>query len=169
MWLNYAKLTQFFSSTINQLTVRECSDKDEAIVRSAEQLSQHKVRNPDQTKPLFCSSVTVRTIERLGSMQTQHLFFGAVFSIKVLSVLLSFFLIDIKGEAFIFLLNLVILLLLATLHSYSTNFFSFCHSLLFSEVEKGINEACCMLMSCVGLCKLLFFGKISYTLKKQRF
>lgn len=40
-------------------------------------------------------------------MQTQHLFFGAVFSIKVLSVLLSFFLIDIKGEAFIFLLNLV--------------------------------------------------------------
>lgn len=129
LWLNYAKLTCFFSSTINQLTVRECSDKDEAIVRSAEQLSQHKVRNPDQTKPLFCSSVTVRTIERLDSMQTQHLFFGAVFSIKVLSVLLSYFLIDIKGKAFIFLLNLVILLLLATLHSCSTNFFSFCHSL----------------------------------------
>ncbi len=45
-------------------------------------------------------------------MQTQHLFFGAVFLIKVLSILLSFFLIDIReGEAFIFLWNLIILLL----------------------------------------------------------
>lgn len=96
-------ISRFFS-TINRLTVRECSDKDEAIVHSAEQLSQHKVRNPDQTKRLFCFSLTVRTIERLGSMQTQHLFFGAVFLIKVLSILLSFFLIDIReGEAFIFL------------------------------------------------------------------
>lgn len=88
----------FFFSTINQLTVRECSDKDEAIVHSAEQLSQHEVRNPDQTKPLFCSSLTVRTIERLGSMQTQHLFFSAVFLIKVLSVLLLFFPLILKGR-----------------------------------------------------------------------
>ncbi len=65
-------------------------------MRSAEQLSQHKVRNPDQTKRLFCFSLTVRTIERLGSMQTQHLFLGAVFLIKVLSILLSFFLFDIR-------------------------------------------------------------------------
>lgn len=45
-------------------------------------------------------------------MQTQHLFLGSVFLIKVLSILLSFFLIDIReGEPFIFLWNLVILLL----------------------------------------------------------
>ncbi len=156
-----------FFPTINRLTVREYSDKDEAIVRSAEQLSQHKVRNPDQTKRLFCFSLTVRTIERLGSMQTQHLFLGAVFLIKVLSILLSFFLFDIRGGggAFIFLWNLVILHSALTALAFVLVFF-LCHSLFLCLIYRGdrsVSESCCV----NGCVSYVCFWKTSYTLKSK--